>query len=115
MLFSASCYVRVQYFHILLIKIRHHGIVKGISMIYMVRRTISLRSNIRRLTMKLNINLLTFILVVLGAINWTLFGVMGVNLVHDIFGGSDVVLKVVYFLIGLSGLHMMTHYKTLVK
>jgi uncharacterized membrane protein YuzA (DUF378 family) len=83
-------------------------------MIYMVRRTISLEAIQRRLVMKLNINLLTFVLVVLGAINWMLFGIMGVNLVGSIFGSSEIVLKVVYFLIGLSGLHMLTHYKTLV-
>ena len=59
------------------------------------------------------LNLITFILVVLGAINWTLFGVMGVNLVGSVFGGSDVLLKLVYFLIGLSGVYMLTHYKTL--
>lgn len=59
------------------------------------------------------LNLVTFILVVLGAINWTLFGVMGVNLVGSVFGGSDVLLKLVYFLIGLSGVYMLTHYKTL--
>lgn len=60
------------------------------------------------------LNLITFILVVLGAINWTLFGVMGVNIVGDVFGSSEILLKLVYFLIGLSGVYMLTHYKTLV-
>lgn len=60
------------------------------------------------------LNLVTFVLVVLGAINWTLFGVMGVNIVGSVFGSSEILLKLVYFLIGLSGLHLMTHYKTLV-
>jgi uncharacterized membrane protein YuzA (DUF378 family) len=59
------------------------------------------------------LNLLTFILVVIGAINWTLFGVMGVNLVGSIFSSSEVLLKLVYFLIGLSGVYMLTHYKTI--
>lgn len=61
------------------------------------------------------LNLLVFVLVVLGAINWTLFGVMGVNIVGSIFGSSEILLKLVYFLIGLSGIYMLTHYKTLVK
>lgn len=61
------------------------------------------------------LNLLAFILVVIGAINWTLFGVMDVNLVSSIFGDVTVLLKFVYFLIGLSGVYMLTHYKTLVK
>ena len=59
------------------------------------------------------LNLLTFVLVVIGAINWTLFGVMGVNLVGSVFGSSEVLLKLVYFLIGLSGVYMLTHYKTI--
>jgi uncharacterized membrane protein YuzA (DUF378 family) len=57
------------------------------------------------------LNLLTYILVVIGAINWLLFGVMGVNLVVGVFGGVEVLLKLVYFLIGLSGVHMLLHYK----
>lgn len=59
------------------------------------------------------LNLLTFVLVVIGAINWTLYGVMGVNIVSSVFGSSEVLLKLVYFLIGLSGVFMLTHYKTL--
>lgn len=59
------------------------------------------------------LNLLTFVLVVIGAINWTLFGVMGVNLVGAVFGSSEVLVKLVYFLIGLSGVYMLSHYKTL--
>lgn len=61
------------------------------------------------------VNLLVFVLVVLGAINWALFGVMGVNIVGSIFGSSEILLKLVYFLIGLSGIYMLTHYKTIVK
>ncbi len=61
------------------------------------------------------LNLVTFLLVVIGAINWTLYGVMGVNLVGSIFGGSDVLVKLVYFLTGLSGVYMLTHFKTLTK
>jgi uncharacterized membrane protein YuzA (DUF378 family) len=61
------------------------------------------------------IHLLTFVLVVVGAINWLLFGLMGVNLITSIFGDVVVLTKLVYFLIGLSGLHMLTYYKTFVK
>jgi uncharacterized membrane protein YuzA (DUF378 family) len=61
------------------------------------------------------INLITFLLVVIGAINWTLYGVMGVNLVGSIFGSSEVLVKLVYFLTGLSGVYMLTHFKTLTK
>ena len=61
------------------------------------------------------VNLITFILVVLGAINWLLYGVMGVNLISGVFGGIDVLLKLVYFLVGLSGLHiLLKHHKTFI-
>ena len=61
------------------------------------------------------VNLITFILVVLGAINWLLYGVMGVNLISGVFGGMDVLLKLVYFLVGLSGLHiLLKHHKTFI-
>ena len=78
----------------------------------MVRRTTVLGKVLRRLVMK-TLNLITFILVVLGAIHTTLVGVMGVNLVGSVFGSSEVLLKLVYFLIGLSGVYMLTHFKTL--
>lgn len=61
------------------------------------------------------LNLVTFVLVVIGAINWLLYGVMGVNLVTGIFGDVGVMLKLVYFLIGLSGIHMLIkHHKTFI-
>lgn len=61
------------------------------------------------------LNLVTFVLVVLGAINWMLYGVMGVNLISGVFGGVDIVLKLIYFLVGLSGLHILIkHHKTFI-
>ena len=44
-------------------------------------------------------------LVIIGAINWGLIGLFDFNLVTFIFGGMDSVLtKVVYILVGISGL-----------
>jgi len=57
------------------------------------------------------LDLVTFVLVIIGALNWTLYGLMDINLVGSIFGASDVLVKVVYTLIGLSGMYMITHYK----
>ena len=68
----------------------------------------------RRLIMK-TINLVSYLLVVIGAINWTLSGVFGVDIVTTIFGTVDVLPKLVYFLIGLSGVHMvLSHRKTFI-
>lgn len=43
-------------------------------------------------------------LVVIGAINWGLVGLMGLNLVSTILGAGSVLEKVVYVLVGLAGL-----------
>lgn len=44
-------------------------------------------------------------LVIIGAINWGLIGLFDFNLVTFIFGGMDSVLtKIVYILVGISGL-----------
>lgn len=59
------------------------------------------------------LNIITFALVIIGALNWMLFGIMQVNLVGSIFGTSEILVKFVYFLIGMSGLYMLTHYKDL--
>ena len=44
-------------------------------------------------------------LIIIGAINWGLIGLFDFNLVALIFGGAESVLtKVVYILVGISGL-----------
>ncbi len=59
------------------------------------------------------LNLITFILIVVGTMTTAVLGLSGVNLVGTIFGGADVVAKLVYFLIGLSGIHyMLTNIKS---
>lgn len=47
----------------------------------------------------------------IAAINWGLVGLVGVNLVETIFGSTGILTKVVYILIGLTGVYkvyMMT-------
>lgn len=44
------------------------------------------------------------ILVIVGAINWGLFGLFNLDLINVLFGGMAGLAKVVYILIGLSGL-----------
>ena len=43
------------------------------------------------------------LLVVLGAINWGLFGVFGINLVASLLGDMTMGAKIVYGLIGVAG------------
>ena len=61
------------------------------------------------------INVIAYILVILGAINWGLFGILNFNLVSFIFGGARVVGSIiVYSIIAVSAIWLavspfMTH------
>lgn len=44
------------------------------------------------------------LLIVIGAINWGFVGVFGWNLVEEVFGSWAAVERIVYFLVGISGL-----------
>jgi uncharacterized membrane protein YuzA (DUF378 family) len=50
------------------------------------------------------LDIITLILVIIGAINWGLIGLFDWNLVAAIFGGVPILLKIIYILVGLSGL-----------
>ena len=50
------------------------------------------------------LDIITLILVIIGAINWGLVGLFGWNLVEAIFGGVPVLVRIIYILVGLSGL-----------
>ncbi len=48
-----------------------------------------------------------WVLVIIGAVNWGLVGLFGVNLVDMLLGRWDVVERIVYVLVGLSGVAML--------
>ena len=50
------------------------------------------------------LDIITLILVIIGAINWGLVGLFNWNLVEAIFGGAPVLVRIIYILVGLSGL-----------
>jgi uncharacterized membrane protein YuzA (DUF378 family) len=50
------------------------------------------------------LDIITLILVIIGAINWGLVGLFEWNLVEAIFGGVPVLVRIIYILVGLSGL-----------
>jgi uncharacterized membrane protein YuzA (DUF378 family) len=50
------------------------------------------------------LNILAWILVVIGAINWGLVGFFNFNLVDAIFGVGSIVSRIIYALVGLAGL-----------
>ena len=54
----------------------------------------------------------TFILVVVGALNWGLVGLLDINLVERLLGSWPVVVQIVYILIGVSAVvELMNHPK----
>ncbi|KAJ52529.1 hypothetical protein BD780_001846 [Clostridium tetanomorphum] len=51
---------------------------------------------------------LSFILVIIGAINWGLLGLFNFNLVSAIFGEpANFLSRIIYILIGISGVYLI--------
>lgn len=48
---------------------------------------------------------LTMILVIVGAINWGLVGLFGFDLVAGLFGEMSMISRIVYDLVGISGVY----------
>jgi hypothetical protein len=47
-------------------------------------------------------------LVIVGAINWGLIGLFDLNLVESIFGIDTILSKLIYILVGISGIISIT-------
>lgn len=56
------------------------------------------------------LHMVTFILVILGAVNWGLVGIANFNLVDVILGGIGLT-KIAYILVGLSGVYLIATHK----
>ncbi len=50
------------------------------------------------------IDKIALVLVVIGAINWGLIGIFNFNLVDAIFGAMSILSRIIYILVGISGL-----------
>jgi uncharacterized membrane protein YuzA (DUF378 family) len=46
-------------------------------------------------------------LVIIGAINWGLIGFFDFNLVDTLFGSMNMLTRIIYILVGLSGLYCL--------
>jgi len=56
------------------------------------------------------LHMVAFPLVVVGALNWGLWGLFSYNLVEALLGSWPAVVRVVYILVGLSGVYLLaTH------
>lgn len=50
------------------------------------------------------IDTIALLLVIIGAINWGLIGLFNFNLVDAIFGTMSAISKIIYTLVGISGI-----------
>lgn len=50
------------------------------------------------------IDKIALVLVIIGAINWGLIGFFNFNLVDMIFGNMTIISRIIYALVGISGL-----------
>ena len=50
---------------------------------------------------------IVLVLTIIGGINWGLVGAFNWNLVDAIFGSMSMITRVIYILVGLSGLYLI--------
>ena len=50
------------------------------------------------------IDKIALVLVIIGAINWGLVGIFNFNLVDAIFGAMSIISRIIYILVGITGL-----------
>ena len=53
------------------------------------------------------LNWIVMILVIIGGLNWGLVGIFNFNVVTAIFGHLTMVSRIIYILVGLSGLYLL--------
>ena len=52
------------------------------------------------------LDLIAVILVIVGALNWGLVGLVNLDLVATIFGAMTVLSRIVYLVVGLAGIYV---------
>lgn len=50
---------------------------------------------------------IAIILVIIGGLNWGLYGLLGMDLVHMLLGSIPILAQIVYILVGLAALWMI--------
>jgi uncharacterized membrane protein YuzA (DUF378 family) len=56
------------------------------------------------------INTIALLLVIIGAVNWGLYGFFGFDLVRYLFGELTITSRIIYDIIGLCGLYSLTFF-----
>lgn len=53
---------------------------------------------------------IALVLIIIGAINWGLIGFFGFDLVRIIFGDMTLLSRIIYALVGISGLYALSYF-----
>jgi hypothetical protein len=53
------------------------------------------------------VNIVTLLLIIIGAVNWLCVGLLDVDLVATIFGTGTALTNLIYILVGISGLYQL--------
>ncbi len=56
------------------------------------------------------IDYIALVLVIIGAINWGLIGFFQFDLVRFIFGNMTILARIIYALVGISGLYALSYF-----
>ena len=56
------------------------------------------------------LNYIALSLAIIGAINWGLIGLVRFNLVSFLFGDFSWISRIIYILVGISGLYLLTFF-----
>ncbi len=56
------------------------------------------------------INCIALTLVIIGALNWLLVGLIDFNLVDTLFGVGSILSKIIYIIVGIAGLWSLSFY-----
>lgn len=56
------------------------------------------------------IDYIALVLVIVGAINWGLIGFFSFDLVRAIFGDMTLISRIIYALVGISGLYALSYF-----
>jgi uncharacterized protein len=61
------------------------------------------------------IDVITFVLVIIGALNWGLIGLFNFNLVAAIFGPMTAISRLIYILVGISAIYQAVAVKAVLS
>lgn len=56
------------------------------------------------------VNYFILIIGVIGSLNWGLIGLFDVNIITFLFGSNSLVERLIYVLVGLSGMYMLSFF-----